>query len=47
MLGIYMDKIMNRIETTNWDLLHSCLENIDPFKLALDRWAENTNKEEE
>lgn len=47
MLGFYMDKIMNMIGTTNWDLLHSCLENIDPFKLALDRWAKNTNKEEE
>lgn len=46
-LGFYMDQRMNKIGTTNWDLLHSCLEDIDPFKLALDRYSKNTNKEEE
>lgn len=47
MLGFYMDKIMNMIGTTNWDLLHSCLEDIDPFRIALDRISNNINKEEE
>jgi len=46
MLGFYMDKTMNRIGTTNWDLLHSCLEDIDPFKIALDRISKNINKED-
>lgn len=46
MLGFYMDKIMNMIGTTNWDLLHSCLEDIDPFKVALDRISNNINKED-
>ena len=46
MLGFYMDKIMNMIGTTNWDLLHSCLTDIDPFKLALDRISNNIKKED-
>lgn len=46
MLGFYMDKIMNMIGTTNWDLLHSCLEDIDPFRIALGRISNNINKEE-
>lgn len=46
MLGFYMDKIMNMIGTTNWDLLHSCLEDIDPFNVALDRISNNINKED-
>ena len=37
MLGFYMDKTMNMIGTTNLDLLHSCLEDIDPFKISIDR----------
>ena len=45
MSGFYMDKTMNMIGTTNWDLLHSCLEDIDPFKVALDRISKNINKE--
>lgn len=45
MLGFYMDKVMNMIGTTNWDLLHSCLEDIDPFKVSLDRISNNINKE--
>jgi len=44
--AIYLDKVMNMIGTTNWDLLHSCLEDIDPFKIALDRISKNINKED-
>lgn len=44
--GFYMDKTMNMIGTTNWDLLHSCLEDIDPFKVSLDRISNNINKED-
>jgi hypothetical protein len=46
LLGFYMDKTMNMIGTTNWDLLHSCLEDIDPFKVSLDRISQNINKED-
>lgn len=46
MSGFYMDKTMNMIGTTNWDLLHSCLEDIDPFKVSLDRISNNINKED-
>ena len=46
LLGFYMDKIMNMIGTTNWDLLHSCLEDIDPFKVSLNRISQNINKED-
>lgn len=46
MLGFYMDKVMNMIGTTNWDLLHSCLEDIDPFRIALDRCSKAINKED-
>ena len=41
-----MDKTMNMIGTTNWDLLHSCLEDIDPFKVSLNRISNNINKED-
>lgn len=46
MLGFYMDKIMNMIGTTNFDLLHSCLEDINPFRIALDRCSKAINKED-
>lgn len=46
MLGFYMDKTINQLGTTNWDLLQSCLEDVDPFIIALGRISNNINKEE-
>lgn len=37
MLGFSLDKVVNRIGTTNWDLLDGALFGIDPFKQSLDR----------
>ena len=35
--AMYLDKVMNRIGTTNWDLLDGVLHGIDPFKQSLER----------
>lgn len=35
--AIYLDKVINMIGTTNWDLLDGLLHGIDPFKQSLKR----------
>jgi hypothetical protein len=45
--AMYLDKIMNRIGTTNWDLLDGVLHGIDPFKQSLERISEQMKEGEE
>ena len=37
LIGFYMDKSINGIGTTNWDLLEDLLYNEDPFRKSLNR----------
>lgn len=37
LIGFYMDKTINAIGTTNWDLLEDLLYNEDPFRKSLNR----------
>ena len=38
--AMYLDKVVNMIGTTNWDLLDGVLHGIDPFRQSLDRISE-------
>lgn len=44
MRGFYMDRQVNKIGTTNWDLLKSCIYGIDPFKAGLERSIKEYDK---
>lgn len=40
-----MDRVVNKIGTTNWDLLESNLTGSNPFKISLERTIETLKKE--
>ena len=44
LIGFYMDKSVNMIGTTNWDLLRDLLFNEDPIKNTFSRFKKGENK---
>lgn len=42
MIGFNLDRAVNMIGTTNWDLLNGLLDGSDPIRKALDRYKEES-----
>lgn len=45
--GFYMDRCINRIGTTGWDMIESWVSGTDPYTAPFDRWKKRQEEDDE